>query len=622
METIFKNPKLKAQNGRNAFDRSQHRVWHSPFGAILPCFCKRVNPNDYVELSVESQTICDKLVRPAFMRLKEHFNFYFVPDNMLWMAFDNFITGQDNYFSTNIELTNQGNIPSQVPIFNGDFLANMFGYLDHRKDIQGYGKLNQTARLLDLLGYGNYMPLINAVRNGQDFDVTNGKAALNGLEPMNLFALLAYQKVYFDYFRNAKYEQNDTNAYNLDDVSGGTELNGTEQPLRYEPIFTMRYAWAKKDYFTDVQPSVLPTPSDIGYRGLSYGQPLTNVWSIFGVPGTNSEGASVAAVGSTANNFPGATDAYTQNKGQYVSTARDAARFYNVGGDTTSTRDYVTATNVSALRFAFAYDKLMRRMREAGGTFDAQMLAQFGIVPYDQRHGKCIYIGGQTNRLNASDVVDVANNLGFIGGNLNCYSPARTTFKYHAKDHGIVIGVYNTSLDFDYPSYAVERDNLAKQRFDWFNPAFENLGLQPTFKLELLNIERELDPGDNQYYWNPTEVEHTPENRDILGYSLRYQEFKTSIDRVYGLYNFGSGDADRQAWVSQFLPLIQYQGSTVFPAKAVAPFAMDSMTLSPLMFNQVLSVDYDGNWITDPFNHNTYVHFKCISNMSVQGEVF
>lgn len=616
METIFKNPKLKAQNGRNAFDRSQHRVWHSPFGAILPCFCKRVNPDDYVELSVESQTICDKLVRPAFMRLKEHFNFYFVPDNMLWMAFDNFITGQDNYWSKNTELTNLGKIPDSVPTFNSDFLANMFAYLDTKTDIQGYGKLNQSARLLDLLGYGNYMPLINDVRNGQSFDATNGRSALAGLEQMNLFALLAYQKIYYDYFRNPKYEENDTDAYNIDDVSGGTVLNGSEQPLRYEPIFTMRYAWAKKDYFTDVQPSIIPTTSQIGFRGLLAEAPKQNVWSIFGVPGTNTDKGNVAGVDSAQANT------YTQNGGNFVYPSVEGQYWENIGGSTAQTVDNVTSPNISALRFAFAYDKLMRRMREAGGTFDAQMLAQFGIVPYDQRHGKCIYIGGQTNRLNASDVVDVANNLGFIGGNLNCYSPARTTFKYHAKDHGIVIGVYNTSLDFDYPSYAVERDNLAKLRFDWFNPAFENLGLQPTFKMELLNIEQELDPGDNQYYWNPTEIEHTPKNRDVLGFSLRYQEFKTSIDRVYGLYNFGSGDADRQAWVSQFLPLIQYQGTTVFPAKDVSPFAMDSMTLSPLMFNQVLSVNYDGNWITDPFNHNSYIHFKCISNMSVQGEVF
>lgn len=121
METIFKNPKLKSQNGRNAFDRSQHRVWHSPFGALLPCFCKRVNPHDYVELSVESQTICDKLIRPAFIRLKEHINWYFVPDNMLWMPFDNFITGQDNYFSLAAQNIQEGSTPNSVPTFDKSF---------------------------------------------------------------------------------------------------------------------------------------------------------------------------------------------------------------------------------------------------------------------------------------------------------------------------------------------------------------------------------------------------------------------------------------------------------------------------------------------------------------------
>lgn len=614
METIFKNPKLKAQNGRNAFDRSQHRVWHSPFGALLPCFCKRVNPNDYVELSVESQTICDKLVRPAFIRLKEHFNFYFVPFNMLWMPFDNFITGQDNYFSLAAEDIQQGKVPNKVPTFNATFLSNMFSYLDSRKDVHGFGKLNNSVRLLDLLGYGNYMPLVNDNRSGQRYDYQNGLAALAGLEEMNLFALMAYQKVYYDYFRNPKYEQNETRAFNIDDVAAGTVLTNAEQPLRYEDMFTMHYAWAKKDYFTDVQPSVLPSASDIGYRDLLSVAPATNVWSIFGVPGTNNFHGTIAVVEDNQNMT------YTQNDGSATFVSPDTLYLENIGGSTAQLQDNIGSPSVAALRFAFAYDKLQRRMREAGGTFDKQMLAQFGIVPYDQRHGKCIYIGGQTNRLNASDVVDVANNLGFLGGQLNCYSPARTKFKYHVKDHGFIIGVYNTSLDFDYPSYGVERDNLAKLRFDWFNPAFENLGLQPTFRMELMNIERELDPGDNQYYWNPMEIEHTPDNRDLLGYSLRYQEYKTSIDRVYGLYNFGSGDSDRQAWVSQFLPLERANG--IFPSKRIAPLDRETLTFTPLMFNQVLSSNYDGNWITDPFNHNQYIHFKCISNMSVQGEVF
>lgn len=617
METIFKNPQLKSQNGRNAFDRSQHRVWHSPFGALLPCFCKRVTPGDYVELSVESQTICDRMVRPAFIRLKEHFNFYFVPFNMLWMPFDNFVTGQDNYFSVAAETIQQGNVPNKVPTFSNKFLANMFAYLDTQKDVHGFGKLNSTLRLLDLLGYGNFMAHVNACRSGQRYDYTNGLSYLSGMNEMNLFALMAYQKVYYDYFRNPKYEMNETNAFNIDDIANATLLDNTEQPGRFEKMFTMNYAWAKKDYFTDVEPSVLPSSSNIGYRGLASDAPMENIWSIFGVPGTNTDTGNVAKL------YDSGQAGYNNNEGLTVVVTPDSLP---IEGQTASSRR--TLPSVASIRFAFAYEKLQRRMREAGGTFDKQMLAQFGIVPYDQRHGKCIFIGGQTNRLNASDVISTNNNqsssepsLGFLGGQLNCYSPARTTFKYHAKDHGIIIGIYNTSLDYDYPSYGVERDNLAKLRFDWFNPAFENLGLQPTFRLELLNIKRGLDGGS--YEWDSTEIEPTAEARDVLGFSIRYQEYKTSIDKVFGNYCFQSGDVERQAWVSQFLPLeIASGGSSTFPAKPICPLDRQTLTFNPLMFNQVLSTNYNGNWNTDPFNHNTYIHCKAISNMSSLGEVF
>lgn len=377
----------------------------------------------------------------------------------------------------------------------------------------------------------------------------------------------------------------------------------------------MHYAWAKKDYFTDVQPTILPTSTSIGFTGLNTAAPEgnvgTSVWSIFGLPGTSARSV-VANVSSAIS-----SDSVNQNNGERVSLYG----FTDVGQGTGTTSHNSVQTNVAALRFAFAYDRLMRRMREAGGTFDAQMLAQYGITPYDQRHGKCFYLGGQTNRLNASDVTDVANNLGYLGGQLNCYNPARTSSKFHVRDHGIIIGIYNTSLDFDYPSYGIERDNLARYRFDWFNPEFENLGLQPTFRMELINLYQ----GDSSqnYEWDAEKMQDDPSLRDIVGYSLRYQEYKTSIDRVYGLYDFGSGDNERHAWVAQYFPFKHKLTTTTgTEGKNIAPFTKANMVLSPLMFNQVLAVQDDEGWLTDPFNHNMYIHFKCISNMSSLGEVF
>lgn len=599
--SVFKKPKLKAQGGRNPFDISQHRVWHSPFGAILPCFCKRVKPDDYLEISVESQTICDKIVRPAFIRLKEHFNFYFVPYNMLWNPFDNLVTGQDNYYSQAIEyFQDQSKVPNQVPVIDKSCLASALAEMSTRKDIHGYNKLYSSLRLLDLLGYGNFYPLCAALEaGGGRVEQSDVLSALGDYEKVNLFGLLAYQKVYYDYFRNPKYESNNTTAFNIDDFQAQVITEFSED--RYDDIFSMHYAWAKKDYFTDVQPSVLPSSSDIGFSGLTPNSPMPvggSLWQVFGVPGS-SEGSVVANVGEVTGGPA------TQVDGNFV-------------GDNFS--NSMSYDNVTALRFAFAYDKLLRRMREAGGTFDAQMLAQFGITPYDARHGKCHWIGGQTNRLNASDVTNVAENLGFLGGLLNCYNPARNTFKFHAYDHGLVIGVYNTSLDFDYPSYGIDRDNLARYRFDWFNGVYENLGLQPIFRQELISIKLD-NPLPGVERWDNTKIQINQSDngknlRDVIGYSRRYLEYKTNIDRVYGLFDFGSSDAERTAWVTQFYPFV---GAN---AKNTGAMNIALMTFTPEMFDQLVKVEYDGEWDTDPFNHNTYIHCKKISNMSVLGESF
>lgn len=122
MKSIFENPKLKSQQSRNPFDRGAKNVFHAPFGMILPCFFARVSPDDYIELSAENQTICEPLARPAFMRLKEHIDYYFVPFSQLFTPFENLITAQDNYFSDVIGDTQLYKTPNSVPLFNGNFL--------------------------------------------------------------------------------------------------------------------------------------------------------------------------------------------------------------------------------------------------------------------------------------------------------------------------------------------------------------------------------------------------------------------------------------------------------------------------------------------------------------------
>lgn len=585
MDSIFKKPFLKKQTQRNAFDVSQKRVYHAPFGAILPCYCRVLCPDDYIELSSENQFICDTLARPAFMRLKEHIDFYAVPIKQIWSAFDNFITGQDNYNSSAVSYFNdQLPIPQRVPFMDKATLNSVLRELSGTSDLFSFNKCANALRLLDTLEYGNLYGWY--LKNSTD-GVLSDDAPIIDLGTPNILALAAYQKVYYDYFRNAKYEECDVHAFNFDDYA-----NSSIVAERLKKLLELHYAWAKKDYFTDVQPSILPSSTDIGYSSLSDYAPGAS--EIFGLPG-----------GSTDSTHLG-------NEGSYlVSGNRNNGEFVYPGASAPS-------GNVTALRFAFAYDKLLRRMREAGGTFDKQMLAQFGITPPDTRDGKCIYIGGQTNRLNASDVVNTGeqSDLGFIGGNINMYSTPRGKFKFHAKEFCVVIGVYHTSLDYDYPSYSTNRFNRYSGRFDFFNPAFENLGLQPIYKYELLNLT--YDGGDTDY--NVDDIEN---NSAVIGYQRRYSEYKTSVDKVFGLFDFNL-NAEYAAWVSQFRPvrLGPWDGTGPSSPINVAPINQVLMQYNPSQFSQLVTTAYNGFWNTDPFKVHQYVHAKVISNMSPLSETF
>lgn len=601
MRSIFQKPKLKGQHSRNAFDRSSDRVFHSPFGALLPIKFWRLQADDYVELAAESQFICDTLVRPSFMRLKEHFDFYAVPYSQLYTPFENFNTAQDNYWSSAISYVQENQhgaaVPDGVPTFDGNCLAQVLTIKGEQLDVHGFNRLFGSLRLLDLLGYGNYYAMAQDFLDGDP----SATSLVSNVEKMNFFNLLAYQKIYYDFYRNPKYEKNDVKAFNIDDLVHTLNIGNSNfgsYGNRISPIFDLHYAWSRKDYFTQVQPTILVDSNTIGFTDIQehYPAPDNNVFTLFGIPGaqqTSTFGNVVSSIG-----HPNGNSALAVSQGQDVQSA--------------------SVPNVAAIRFGFALDKLLRRMREAGGTFDKQMLAQYGVVPFDERHGVCKFIGGQTNRLGVTDVMNQTfsdTKLGYLGGSINQYSKPQRTFKYHAKEPCIVMCMYHVSVDNTYPSYHIDRCNIAKTRFDWANPAFENLGLQPIFKFELLNLEMDQTAGS----FDPATLDSAAGNRKILGFVPRYSEYKTDVSRVTGLFNRGL-DESFAPWVNEWCPL--YLGTGDYNPVTVAPLSKATLTLNPMQMDKICGVHYDGTWETDQFKNYVYFHCKCISNLSVHGEDF
>jgi len=592
-KNIFERPLLKSQPSRNLFDLSHKTVFHAPFGMILPCGHWRLAPDDNVEISEENQFIVPTIKRPAFMRLKEHIDYYFVSYNQLCTFADNFFTQQSYYWSTaiskQVNADLQAIVPNQMVTMQNTFVKAMFENMHNFADIFTYPQLPSTLRLFDLLGYGN---MYGSMQLLGDSEVIISDTILNRYLDLNLFNFLAYQKIYYDHFRNDAYEANKVYAYNIDDIAAGTVLTDSDynaNPERFRSIFEVHYRWKKKDYFTNTCPNNLPDNNYLGFEGGDFA--LQN-------SGTITQNDLLNAV-------PGVVSTGVGQVSEYQ-TRSNAAFGNGVGSRSlTSSAAGPTNTSVQAIRFAFAYDKLLRRMREAGQDFDKQMLSQFGINPIDQRHGKCYYIGGFTNRLNSTSVNNTTStDLGNIGGNIDVYSKNNRPLRFKAKEHGILMAVYSTSLDFDYPSTRVDRENIAKHRFDWQHPAFEKQGKQPIFGFEYRAFKGAY--GD---------AEANSRMTDVIGLVDRYSEYKTHVDELHGLFNPDTGDyADLLSWV-----INPFRNDYT---AATPPLSMNDLVFAPNILDQIVPIEYDGYWEKDPFIINMYHRIKKISNMSVYGEDF
>lgn len=570
---------LKSQSRRNGFDVSYQNQFTMPFGMILPHFFQRVNPDDKLKLANETQVICDGLVKPAFMRLKLHLDYYFIPATQLWMPFDNFVTGQNSYFSNLVKNNNDGSVVNRVPTFTLNYLNQVLTDLTADTNIGddlGYNFAQGSARLFDLLGYFNLTGIANY--GFADLNLLNWS---DSSEVYNLLPLLCYQKVYYDYFRNVYYEDNITSAYNIDDLKGSQVIDTyADMPLsRFKEIIKIHYRWQKRDYFTQTQPNVLVDSSQIGYTGLQ--SDIVN--GFLNVPGLITLRPIVS------------DSASTLNAGKYVRTGG----LSNVTNPTASTISQ-NGVSVANIRFAFAYDKLLRRMREAGADFDKQMLAQFGITPYDARHGKCTYLGGYTNSLNSKDVTNITGEeIGHLAGQINAYCDnSKKTLKFHAKEHGYVIGVISTSVDNMYQSYRSSRETMIKDRFDWFNPAFENVGKAPLFEIERSYLGAQ----------SGSFTDYDPNTRtSIIGYVPRYSELKTHVDECHGNLCQTTGMTGYKEWNVQL-----NVGS-----RGNQPLQRFNMLLDPAMFDAVSGIEYDGSQTRDHFVVNTFNHSRKVSSMSM-----
>ena len=576
-QSVFNLNTLKAHPERNAFDLSHNDVFSCAPGMLLPISCTEVLPNEHYEINPQIFLRTMPLNSAAFVRMRQHIEFFFVPMRVLLRQFNQFVVGT-KYPISALDSLNEFN--KLLPSIRLNEIRKWYVGTTTTDGLRISLREN-SRRLLDLLEYGFASPRQITDKNYPDSYTQSSPSVSQTSPAVSILRLAAYQKVYQDYYRNPYWESVDTSAFNFDDKFG-LGFTFTADKDRLTKLFTLRYRNWAKDFFTSVQPS---------FQGAPFVTKATNILNFNLVnddyPSFNASSASFSTQYSLQDNKS------SVGAGLIVDKLNDGK--YSIP--------------VHNIRAAFALDKLYRLQQQAGnGSYGEQIRNRFGFGGVHD-DWKATYIGGSSSPISIGEVITTANTqlgtegdntilgqTGDIYGKASSVNDARITFD--TKEHGIIMGIFSVTPDADYNSFGINPHNFKLNFENFYQPEFDRLGHQPLNSYYLSCMDTISDT--NSLYWL----------QRIVGFQNRYLEYKTGVDKVHGQFCTGGS---LSAWTAP-------RNSGIIADNSGGGFGLYSLKVSPKIMNSICSVAFDGNDNTDPILVDSHIGIKAIRPMSVSDE--
>lgn len=532
---------------RSSFDLSSKKLFTAKVGEILPCYWQIAIPGNKYRISSDWFTRTVPVNTAAYTRIKEYYDFYAVPLRLISRALPQAFTQMTDYMTSaasgDKNTTALGSVPyTTMSQFNSLLLLLNTADQPNARDDAGLPLVYGTCKLLDLLGYGSMIDKSNTAKAA----ITNKYLGLDSLgdgdnplvysvsQTVNMLPILAYQKIYFDFFSNSQWEKHLAYAYNVD------YWQGTSYVTLYGDMLKMRYANYPKDYFMGMLPSS------------QYG-------SVAVLPGVLSP-----------SDNPSRVYACTSGAGSVGSILNATSSSAVTTNDTAASVRYATLnSDLSAL--SLRATEYLQRWKEvvqfSSKDYSDQMSAQFGIKAPEYMGNHAHYIGGWSSVININEVVNTnldtdSSQASIAGKGVSSNSGHVLNYDCGA-EHQVIMCVYHAvpMLDWELTGQAPQLTVTAVSDFP--QPAFDQLGMQAVPALNLQN-----NPG-----------------RDVsgsLGYNLRYWQWKSGIDTVHAGFR---GGAAYQSWAS---PLDGWQVLT-----SAGAWSYQSMKVRPQQLNSIFVPQID-----------------------------
>lgn len=530
---------LKNHVSRNGFDLSHRNIFSASVGELLPVSVIECLPGDNFKIKTSSFTRTVPVQTASFTRIKEYFDWFFVPYRLLNRSFNQDI----------LQLKNENPISADGPtravqaqtLTPNTTLKDIVATLNKADVLKatnfcGFSQSQLSSKLLTYLGYGNFIQYWADNKQQEPFAVSS---------MVSLFPLAAYQKIYMDFFRFTQWERNAPWTYNFDWLGRYQNSAYTSPSIYYSTvsgfdinnsIFTMRYCNYPKDLWHGLYPkSQYGDVATVSIDGSGTGTIPSQTGSVVApLKAHPSSSAPVAvSLGSPLPDIGSGEFALRSTSG--ISEGSDLVAY----GSATFGSTQITIPSLKS-----SFDILQLRKAQAlqrwseitqSGSYDVtdQMEKHWGVKLAPQLSDRCRFVGSSQGTIVINEVVnqnltsetDIADIKGRGLGSQSDYT------EFQTDEFGLLMCIYHAVPQID---YNLNRQSFATKRVrysDFPVPEFDKLGLQAVYYDDFNNSA-------NLLHADPTV---------LMGYAPRYFEFKTNFDLVNGVFT-----TTRPDWVAQY----------------------------------------------------------------------
>ncbi|AXH76144.1 MAG: major capsid protein [Microviridae sp.] len=547
------------------FDLSCRHIGTTNFGELKPLYCESVIPSDRFTLDVQSFTRLDPMPAPSMAEMFVHTRAFFVPYNTIFRGFSEFIANTQNT-SASATLSNfrvPYMLESTVDIaFADSSLSTKASSKDNPWDIAIVREYDPLG--MPVFDYYKLTPQGRRIYNilvslGYNFTFDKERDAM---AKYSLLPLIAFCKVYLDWYVPSKYWQSDADIIwlrqfvhadfdNYNNLKTVFLNNGSILTNTLIKLFNIDFSvFFTQDYFSNCLANPFGNSNNVDFNDVE----------------------------------PSFGNVFIDGQNSVVSDKLSGASIQQV----TSGSDVITALD---LKTVGQLQKIVNKGMVIDNKVQDYLRVTFGIEPSSDALRISKYIGHFADTIKVGDVMSNADTmsadsksgavLGQFAGRGLGYQQGHFTFSAGA-NYGLVL-VLQDIVPTPFYFQGISTPVTAIDRLDFFTPEFDSICSSPVSMRRLFNDQ------PLKYY------------DTVFGYLPQYSEYKVGHDVLSGNFRLHSVNADLSPWYqSRQLPMNESRMGVGIPD---LPTASSSFTkaLWSNPFNNFNSIFYQDGSVADPF---------------------